>query len=222
MPQAVTSTGEASSLFVQPQSKSEQLADQKEQFLTLFLTQLQNQDPTSPMDSNQMTQQLVQFTSVEQQIESNKLLDQLVSAQAANANAVAVGYIGKDVVFNGNTTTLTDTGASWGYKLNSEPDSVTINVFNEAGALVYSTPGETTVGERLEFNWDGKDANGVKLPNGSYTMRVDALDAQNKGVETQIEAIGLVTGVVTSGDQPTLLVGNVIVDLDDVTRVAAV
>ena len=132
----------------------ERLEDERDQFLTLFLTQLQNQDPTSPMDTNEMTNQLVQFTAVEQQIETNKSLASLVSAQAANTNAAAVNYIGEHVIFNGNNTNLTDDGASWGYLLESEANSTTVNVFNAAGDLVYSEEGQTgsgDAGERVTF-----------------------------------------------------------------------
>lgn len=210
-----------SSIFVQNQTTEERLEDELNQFLTLFLTQLQNQDPTSPMDSNQMTEQLVQFTSVEQQIESNKLLDQLVTQQAANANSAAVGYIGQSVIFNGNTTTVAGNGATWAYLISEEAESVALNVFDEDGALVYTTDGETTPETRHEFNWDGTNNAGEPLPNGTYSIRVGALDAENNSIETQTEAVGLVTGVVTSGDTPSLLVGNVNVSLDTVTRVSA-
>lgn len=90
MADAVSSTTSGSSIFAAQQTTEERLEDERDQFLTLFLTQLQNQDPTSPMDTNEMTNQLVQFTAVEQQIETNKSLASLVSAQAANTNAAAV------------------------------------------------------------------------------------------------------------------------------------
>lgn len=219
---AVSSSGEAS-IFQEKQTTAERLEEELSQFLTLFLTQLQNQDPTSPMDTNQMTEQLVQFTSVEQQIETNTHLDDLVKAQAANTNTAAVGYINRQVFFDGNTTTLTDAGASWGYLIDSETDadSVSINVFDENGALVYSEEGEVTPGTRHEFNWDGTNFTGDRLPNGTYSVQVGALDAENKTIGTLVEAAGLVTGVMTTDSGPTLLVGNVSVSMDKVTRVSA-
>lgn len=217
---AVSSSGETS-IYQQEQTTEERLTEQRDQFLTLFLTQLQNQDPTSPMDTNQMTEQLVQFTSVEQQIESNKSLDKLVTAQAANANSAAVGYINQHVIFNGNTTTLTDEGATWAYKVEDGADSVAVNVFNEAGTLVYTTEGDVTPDKRHEFHWDGKNNAGEQMPAGAYSVRVGALDAENKTVTTQVESVGLVTGVVTGTDGPSLLIGNVVVEMDEVTRVSA-
>lgn len=220
MVSAVSSSSDAS-IFVSEQTTEERLEEQRNQFLTLFLTQLQNQDPTSPMDSNEMTNQLVQFTSVEQQIETNKSLGKLVSAQVANSNTAAVGYIDQKVIFNGNTTTLTDQGATWGYKVDPNADSVAINVFNEGGLLVYTTDGDTTPDTRHEFVWDGKNNAGEQMPNGTYSVRIGALDKNNDTIETQIESVGLVTGVVTGEEGPSLLVGNVIVEMDQVTRVSA-
>jgi flagellar basal-body rod modification protein FlgD len=221
MVDAVSSTS-SSSIFATQQTTEERLDDERAQFLTLFLTQLQNQDPTSPMDTNEMTNQLVQFTAVEQQIETNKSLASLVSAQAANTNAAAVNYIGEHVIFNGNNTNLTDAGASWGYLLEGEADSTTINVFNAAGDLVYSEEGQTFSGKRFEFNWDGTDADGQKLPNGPYSVQINALDADNEGIAAEVEAVGLVTGVVTGADGPSLMVGKIIVEMNEITRVSAI
>ena len=218
---AVSSASDPS-IFATDQSTEERLEAERTQFLTLFLTQLQNQDPTSPMDTNEMTNQLVQFTAVEQQIETNKSLGALVSAQAANTNAAAVNYIGEHVIFNGNNTNLADDGASWGYLLESEADTTTINVFNAAGDLVYSEEGSTGSGERFEFNWDGTDADGVKLPNGPYSVQINALDADNEGITAEVEAVGLVTGVVTGEAGPSLMVGKIIVEMNEITRVSAI
>ena len=222
MADAVSSTTSGSSIFATQQTTGERLEDERDQFLTLFLTQLQNQDPTSPMDTNEMTNQLVQFTAVEQQIETNKSLASLVSAQAANTNAAAVNYIGEHVIFNGNNTNLTDDGASWGYLLESEANSTTVNVFNAAGDLVYSEEGQTGSGERFEFNWDGTNEDGEKLPNGPYSIQINALDADNEGITAEVEAVGLVTGVVTGEDGPSLMVGKIIVEMNEITRVSAV
>ena len=221
MVDAVSNTS-SSSIFATKQTTEERLEDERAQFLTLFLTQLQNQDPTSPMDTNEMTNQLVQFTAVEQQIETNKSLASLVSAQAANTNAAAVNYIGEHVIFNGNNTNLTDAGASWGYMLPSEANTTTINIFNAARELVYSETGQTTAGERPEVNWGGTDANGEKLPNGPYSIQVNALDTDNEGITAEVEAVGLVTGVVTGENGPSLMVGKIIVEMNEVTRVSAV
>lgn len=180
-------------------------------FLTLLTTQLQNQDPTSPMDTNEMTQQLVQFANVEQQIAQNKNLEQLVSLQNANANSAAVAYIGHQVQVEGNTTDVTNEGTSWGYQFETAPESVTLNVLNEAGALVYSTEGETTAGTRHTLDWNLVDSSGGSLSPGSYTMNVSALDAAGEPIEALVDSTGLVSAVQTTPNGPRLLIG------DDIT-----
>ena len=78
------------------------------------------------------------------------------------------------------------------------------------------------VGERFEFNWDGTDADGEQLPNGPYSIQVNALNADNEGITAEVEAVGLVTGVVTGEDGPSLMVGKIIVELNEITRVSAI
>jgi flagellar basal-body rod modification protein FlgD len=214
------SSGRGASIFAKEQSAHERLEDERDQFLTLFLTQLQNQDPTSPMDTNEMTNQLVQFTSVEQQIETNKSLASLVSAQAANMNATAVNYLGEKVAFTGNTTNLTDDGARWSYILPENAASTTINVFNDDGDLVHSEEGRTDAGERFEFNWDGTDQNDKKLPNGPYSIQINALNAEGEGINAEIESVGLVTGVVTGAEGPSLMIGEITVEMNEIRRVS--
>lgn len=200
---------------------AEALNKEFNQFLNLLTTQLKNQDPTSPMDTNQMTAQLVQFTAVEQQMKANTFLESLLEMQGAAANANAVSYIGKEVTFGGNTTTLGADGARWGYTVDPGAAKSTVNVFNKAGDLVYSAPGETATGKLHEFVWNGIDKNGQQAPEGTYYIYVDALDAKNQGVDTSVEATGVVTGVLAEDGKPSLLVGGVNVALEDVTRVSA-
>ena len=216
------SSTSGTSIFAKEQSTRERLDQERGQFLTLFLTQLQDQDPTSPMDTNEMTNQLVQFTSVEQQIETNKSLASLVSAQAANTNAAAVNYLNEKVVFNGNTTHLTDDGARWNYILAEKAASTWINVFNDAGDLVYSEQGGTNAGERFEFDWGGTDHDDKQLPNGSYSIQINALNAEDEGINTEVESVGLVTGVVTGAEGPSLMIGKISVEMSDIRRVSAI
>ena len=177
-------------------------------FLTLLTTQLQNQDPTSPMDTNAMTQQLVQFANVEQQIAQNKNLETLVGLQNSNTNSAAVAYIGHEVQVEGNTTDVTTNGTSWGYQFDVVPDNVTLNVLNEAGALVYSEEGETIAGDRHSFDWNLTDSSGGQLSPGQYTMNVSALTATGDPIDVQVDSTGLVSGVQSTANGPQLLIGD--------------
>ncbi len=177
-------------------------------FLMLLTTQLQNQDPTSPMDTNEMTQQLVQFANVEQQIAQNKNLEKLVALQNDNANSAAVAYIGHHVQVEGNSTHVTADGTTWGYEFDKAPESVTLNVVNEAGALVYSVEGETIAGTRHAFDWDLATSNIGALPPGNYTMNVSAFDAAGEAVKATVDSTGLVSAVQATTDGPQLQIGD--------------
>ncbi|MDA9975574.1 hypothetical protein N9F34_01920 [Alphaproteobacteria bacterium] len=177
-------------------------------FLTLLTTQLQNQDPTSPMDTNEMTRQLVEFANVEQQIAQNKNLETLVSLQNDNANSAAVSYIGHEVQVEGNTTNVTAQGTTWGYLFNGVPKNVTLNVLNEAGSLVYSEDGSTIAGSRHNFNWNLKDSSGGDLAPGDYTMNVSAIDALGESIDVSVDSTGLVSGVHATAEGPKLIIGD--------------
>jgi flagellar basal-body rod modification protein FlgD len=206
-----TSTTGASSGGSSADSALSGLGSDFNTFLTLLTTQLQNQDPTSPMDTNAMTQQLVQFANVEQQIAQNKNLETLVGLQNANTNSAVVSYIGHEVQVEGNTTDVTSEGTTWGYQFDTVPDSVTLNVLNEAGALVYSEEGETIAGDRHAFNWDLIDNSGGQLAPGKYTMNVSALDTTGNPIDVKVDSTGLVSGVQSTATGPELLIG------DDIT-----
>src|SRR5258708_38004863 len=94
-------------------------------FLTLLTTQLQNQNPLDPLDTNQFTQQLVEFASVEQQLKTNDQLTTLVSLQQTTQATQALGFVGKTAVVSGNTAALTNSSATW--QLNV-PSASTVNI----------------------------------------------------------------------------------------------
>src|SRR6185295_9321796 len=131
-----------------------QLSSNFDTFLTLLTTQLKNQDPLSPMDSNQFTQQLVQFSQVEQQINSNKNLESLIALTKARSATDAVSYLGKTLTLTDGMGALMDGEANWAYSLDNHASSATLYVKNMHGDVVYSAPAETDEGMH-SFTWDG-------------------------------------------------------------------
>jgi flagellar basal-body rod modification protein FlgD len=103
-PALTSSTSSASATSNSINNSLASLASNSQTFLTLLTTQLKNQDPTSPLDTNQFTSQLTQMTGVEQQVLSNQLLQQLVSQSSGSGVTSAVGLIGKSVTASGSTT----------------------------------------------------------------------------------------------------------------------
>src|SRR5690606_24889855 len=153
-----------------PQSSNiaggQSLSDTFDNFLLLLTTQLQNQDPLDPLDSNEFTQQLVQFSGVEQQIKMNEKLDLMIAGQAFNEAAQAVGFLGKLVEAEGNQVDLSGGKAPIAYDLESEADKVEILLANSAGRTVRTISGTAAAG-RNELVWDGLDENGAPVADGA-------------------------------------------------------
>src|SRR5665213_1170885 len=115
---------------------TQQIAGNFQSFLTLLTTQLQNQNPLDPLDTNQFTQQLVEFAGVQQQLNTNDSLATLVSLQQTAQSTQALGFVGKTAVVNGSTATLTNSKATWQLSVPSNSD-VTINIASSTGQTVY-------------------------------------------------------------------------------------
>jgi flagellar basal-body rod modification protein FlgD len=157
-------------------------------FLQLLTTQLQNQDPLSPMDTNQFTQQLVEFASVEQQMKSNDSLATLVSLQQNAQTTEALALVGSTVVVNGATAPLANGQATW--TLNStQPATATITIADSTGRTAYT--GKVTVNSGNQtFTWNGQGTDGTIWPAGNYTLTATGTSAsgQNTAISTQIQA----------------------------------
>lgn len=177
------------------------LAGTFDTFLKLLTAQLQNQDPLSPMDSAKFTEQLVQYSQVEQQISTNTKLDSLASKMNTSSAMGALSYLGRTATFDSNVAALTDDGAAWQYALGDAATTVTISVVNEKGATVYTTTGERAAGGH-KFTWDGKSSQGDKLENGVYALKVTAKGVDNVAIETAVAVDERITGVNLSGADP--------------------
>src|SRR4051794_40552489 len=134
-------------------------------FLTLLTAQLKNQDPLSPMDTTQFTQQLVQFSAVEQQINGNKKLDQMIALQST-ANAYgAVGFVGTTISANSNKLPLQDGKAKFDYEIEHAASAATLKILNAAGNVVMLKQVDAAIGTH-PVEWDGTDYFGNQLEDG--------------------------------------------------------
>ncbi len=192
------------------------LAGNFDSFLKLLTEQLKNQDPLSPMDSTEFVSQLVQFSSVEQQIAQNSNLEMLIGLQLAASQAGAASYLGREVSADTPLAELSDGQARWTYALPQNADSVRLVVEDTNGKVVFVTDGERGAGAAHNFVWDGKDSSGVQLPHGVYRLSVAALDADGEKIPASIEHRGRVTAVHFDGGEPVLMLGKVGVPLADV------
>ena len=196
-----------------------QLSSNFSTFLTLLTTQLKNQDPTSPMDSNQFTQPLVMYSQVEQQINTNDNLKTLISQGTTNAAAMAGTYLGKKVsITNGNASLMSGT-ANWTYNLDTASATTQLAITDAKGNTVFTTTGETAAGNH-SFTWNGKDLNGNQLADGTYKLTVTAADSAGNDIKTSVASAGTVAQIDMTVSPPKLVVGSMEVDLSDIAAVA--
>jgi flagellar basal-body rod modification protein FlgD len=188
-------------------------------FLNLLTAQIKNQDPLSPMDTTQWTNQLVQYSSVEQQLKGNQYLAQIAAGSGANMSS-AVAYIGKTVSAATDTATLAGGSASWDYNLGGAASKVTLTVKDSTGAIVYQTAGENAKGDHT-FTWDGTAATGNKLTSGDYTLSITSSDAAGNGIDNTVGISGVVNSAQETNGTVMLTVGHTQVPLSDVTGVSA-
>lgn len=196
---------------------STMLASNFETFLTLLTSQLKNQDPLSPVDSNQFTAQLTQMAGVEQQLLTNDLLKGLLAAQGGGGLANAATYIGKEATAAWSATKLTDGEATWSYELAANAASARLEVLDGSGNVVWSgdAPDKTTGVH--DFTWDGEATSGSDGQEGEvYSLRVVAKDAAGGAVDSQVLTRGRITGVEMYDGVPYLTVGNSILPLSTV------
>jgi flagellar basal-body rod modification protein FlgD len=219
---AVSGAGATSSLATSRKT----IADNFDTFLSLLTTQLKNQNPLEPLDTNQFTQQLVQFTSVEQQLKTNEYLEALVLGnQNANSSKYdaanqAVGLIGKTVVAGSSVSELKDGKASWTYTLGSDAPNSTVTIRNQYGETVYSAAQSLSRGQGT-FEWDGKDTGGLDYEPGVYSITIDARDSADNPVTALTQIKGVVDSVDLTGDEPVLTVGGSRINLASIFSVSA-
>lgn len=194
------------SSFEASNASGQQLNQDFDNFLTLLTTQLQNQDPLDPMDSTEFTNQLVAFSGVEQQIRSNTLLEQQLTMDTLNVTALGIGYIGLDVVRQGDTMQYDGTNdVTFSYEMPEQSVATTITILDASGTPVFSTGGETTSGSH-EFTWNGLNSSGFSATAGEYTVNVAAQNSNDTALNVTTNVPGYVTGVETDEIGDTVLI----------------
>ena len=193
------------------------LASNFETFLTLLTSQLKNQDPLAPVDSNQFTAQLTQMAGVEQQLLTNDLLKGLLAAQGGGGLAGAATYIGKEATAAWSATKFTGGEATWSYELASNAASAELQVLDGSGNVVWSGAAPDRTTGVHDFTWDGVATSGNDGQDGQvYSLRVVARDAGGGAIDSQVLTRGRITGVEIYDGQPYLTVGNSILPLSAV------
>jgi flagellar basal-body rod modification protein FlgD len=202
---ASNGVGAATGSTTQASSDTASLANNFDTFLTLLTTQLQNQDPLAPMDSTQFTQQLVQFSQVEQQIRTNQQMETLVGQYQAASASAALSYLGKDAIIEADETYLAGGEANWAYVLpDGGADSVTVTVRDSSGRAVYTTDQVSGAGGEHLFTWDGVKTNGQTATDGVYTVEIEAT-ADGENVDAIVRVRETIMGLDFSGTTPSII-----------------
>jgi flagellar basal-body rod modification protein FlgD len=172
-------------------------------FLKMLTTQLQNQDPLNPMDTAQYTQQLVQYSQVEQEMQQTDTLNGILSNLASQGMSQASSFIGREARFVSDTAGLQgDSPATWTYVTDRKATQITATIKNGDGKVVAEVKLEPDGDGR--FTWDGTTTDGSKAPDGAYTLALSALDDSGRAIETTINSVGIVKDVVTDGQNVML------------------
>ena len=196
--------------------KTTGIADNFQTFLTLLTTQLQHQNPMDPLDTNQFTQQLVQFAGIEQQLKSNEQLKSLVAIEQGAQATQALVYVGNTVSVDGSKAQF-DKSATWNFK--SDKDTTAkLTITNSAGQTVFSGNFPLKQGGN-SFVWDGKGNDGVQWPPGTYTMTATGSDGAGNSVAISTEVQGIVDSVDLTSSPPLLSIGGTSYTTDKVKRV---
>lgn len=198
---------------------AQKLSDDFDNFLLLLTTQLENQDPTEPLDTNEFTNQLVQFSIAEQAIATNTNLEALLEQNKNTEFSTAVSYIGKTVDAEGSAGELTDGVASFIYELESEAYQASVVITDGAGRAVFSGQGPTSAGKNRVI-WDGKNSfTGNYEEDGTYFINVLAKNGQDETITSKTYTTGLVTSTEMRDGEMVLNVAGTVVPLSKVQAV---
>ncbi|QFT30714.1 flagellar hook capping FlgD N-terminal domain-containing protein [Roseibium porphyridii] len=189
-----------------------------ELFLSILTTQIQNQDPLDPMDSAEYTNQLVQYSNVEQSIQQNKNLESIIASLESNQSMSYVSYIGNEITADASSTLLSGSAASWGYEL-QEDASGSFEIRNSSGDLVYSGEVELKAGSGT-FNWAGQTDAGTDAADGVYSISFDLRDANSRPEKVTTAVSGIVDSVDWSSGSAVLSVDGRSVPVSSVLSVS--
>lgn len=196
------------------------LAENFDNFLRLLTTQLKYQDPLSPMDTAEFTNQLTQFSQVEQAIKTNAKLEDLLALNQRSQALSATNFIGKTVEAKSKSVSLQNGEAEIVYALPGGVSRAVLLISDSGGRIVRAVEGDTGEG-RHHYTWDGNDGNGVQMPaNEVYSLSINATGENGDPLDgTAVGIVGVVDEVVTEGGLITLMIGETPVDLDRVVAI---
>jgi flagellar basal-body rod modification protein FlgD len=192
----------------------------KDDFMKLFIAQLQYQDPLKPQDASAMLDQLSQLSLVEQSYNSNTALNNLLTSQNNTTTMNLVSFIGKSVKASGNTVPFNGTApTSLQFSLSVPASTATLTIADALGRTVKTVPLSAMAAGDNTFAWDGRDNNGALLPAGAYSFGVTATASNGAAVTAATYTAGKIDGVSFTNGKPTLTIGGASVSLADLITI---
>ena len=189
-------------------------------FLLILTTQLQNQDPLSPTDTHEFTNQLVLFAGVEQEIQQNGNLEELIGLQSANQAIGALSYIGQEVEAEGQIFNIEEgQSATLGFELSDTPDAASITVTDIAGNIAFIASLEDVDFGYNTFEWDGKDITGQQVPAGIYSFQINAVNEDDQPIDVEHSTSAVVDGVESDDEGTFVTSGALSIALDKIFAV---
>ncbi len=200
----MTTTASATSTIPTPDATAVKAVGKKtldrSDFMTLFITQMQHQDPLAPMDSTQMASQLAQFSNMEATMKMSDNLEKLLGYQVSQNNLQLLSLIGKEVQGAGNTMgVVAGKVSTTQYTLADAADSCRLDIYDAAGNLADTADLGYVPSGVHDLTWDAKTPSGTVVPDGQYTYKVTALNAMGQEVAVDYRSTGKVTGVKFDG-----------------------
>lgn len=214
----IAANNKAKAGAIDTQAAKSKIASDLDAFLLMLTTQLQNQDPLSPMESNEFTQQLVGFAQVEQQIGMNENLQNQMTLQRSSLNTLALGYIGKYAEVTDNVLHYEGEKLKFAYGLASDTNGATVKIFDKNNVLVRTMTGPGTMGNHV-MTWDGKDDGQAPVKEGEYKVKVEARNQKGESVETWTTIQARITGASTDGTEPYLTINGAAFPLSQIIAV---
>jgi len=187
-------------------------------FLLLLTKQLQHQDPLSPLDTNEFTQQLVQFTGVEQQIGMNQRLDDLIALQIGNHAIGALDFLNTSVEAASSDIWLGNGESTITYNLASTASLAQMTIRDADGKVVRTLDIDRNAGSHT-VTWDGTDNDGADMPDGIYSVEVTAVDGDAAPIKAVTGFRGTVSGVELNGGDIWLSIGDLRVPIGKVQKI---
>ncbi|MGT2435519.1 flagellar hook assembly protein FlgD [Bradyrhizobium betae] len=190
-------------------------------FLSLLVSELQNQNPLDATSTTDLVNQLTSYANFTSQQSINTNLNSLASSFSSLVTLNSVNYIGHTVEAKTDTSTLSNGSATFGYSLSSAASDVSISVKDSSGNTVWTGTGTGNAGSN-SFTWDGKDSSGNQLSDGGqYTISVTATNSSGNSVLNYTTVTGTVTGIDTSTSTPSLTVNGVSVSAANIIGVTS-